>query len=429
MKYNLAILVSFIVTVAQAQALYEKGYFKDQNNVVTEGYIKVEDWSSLRFLSYMRTASDIPKNKPLSEIKEFFIGDYVKMVRATVTIDISGDEAGLHSYEKEPEWHSENLFLRVLVEGKVNLYLFEGDGLTRFFYQRRDSGIVQLVNKRYKTSSGTETNDEFRNTLSIHFNCADSARSYFRKISYAEEPLINHFTWENQCLGADPIVFKSPLKVELIENNTKLVNLALEKANDTLAKNKGSKRKNNRYFAIEINPLLRQLIDLNSSNNSNNNLFAIQYSVNSTTTGRGVNYGLTYGRSKFSDDSNNTTRNTIDRNFSFRIGYERKTKWGKKWIALHGYDLLISGSKNRTESSQNNNSISIESRSKGWGVGPRLGLMFNLGSRIFLGTETTYYLQYFTTNQEITNQPNSEQKSSNFGLMLPTTIFLIARLK
>lgn len=224
MKYNLAILAIFIISVAQAQSLFEKGYFKDQNNVVTEGYIKFEDWSSLRFLSYMRNASDIPKNKLLSEIKEFGIGDYVKMVRATVTLDISGDEASLQSYEKEPEWHSEDLFLQVLVEGKVNLYLFEGDGLKRFFYQRQDSGIVQLVNKRYKTQSGTETNDEFRNTLLTHFNCADSARSYFRKINYVKESLINHFTWENQCLGADPIVFKSPQKIELIENNTKLIN-------------------------------------------------------------------------------------------------------------------------------------------------------------------------------------------------------------
>jgi hypothetical protein len=417
--------------VAGAQSVYEKGYFIDRNNSFKEAYIKIEDWRSQGHLTSIGNIKAEPVRTPLSEVNEFGIGNYLKMMRTTVAIDISGDEDAVLSYEREPEWHTEELFLRVLVVGNISLFVFEGDGITRFFYKEGDSAIVQLVNKRYKTQTEIAVNDSFRGVLFTRLNCSDSAQSYFNRMPYREEALVQHVVAENKCRGLQPVVYRLPVAKTVLEVSTAkgdlyAVNKADTSVTDGTAK-PGVRR--NKYFGIEINPLIRQIVDLNPENNSNNNLFSIQYAINSSRTGRGVNFGLSYGRSTFDDQSNNTSRITLDRSYSFRFGYERKKALGKKWIALHGYDFLLTNSKRKTESFLNAVTVHVESKSKGWGLGPRVGLLYRLGDKIFLGTEASLYFQKESFRQTFTNQQDSNQKSTFTGITLPTTLFLHVQLR
>jgi hypothetical protein len=89
--------------------------------------------------------------------------------------------------------------------------------------------------------------------------------------------------------------------------------------------------------------------------------------------------------------------------------------------------LILSGTKDKTDVSSAG--VTTETRSSGWGIGPRAALMYNLGGKIFLGSEATYYLMYNTSKQEFTNQPSSSQKSSNITLQLPVSVFLIVKRK
>lgn len=138
---------------------------------------------------------------------------------------------------------------------------------------------------------------------------------------------------------------------------------------------------------------------------------------------------LRYDKNSFTDNSGVFARKTNNRNIAFRIGYDHKKDWGKRWIGIWGFDLLLDGSKSRTESSPTGSGFTIESSSKGWGLGPRLGLLFRISDKILLGTDAAYYRQSSNGSQTIPDQPKSTQKSTSFNLSLPVALFLTIKFK
>lgn len=416
-----------------AQTIFEKGYFIDTANQKTECYIKTEAWKANGEITYLLDLKDAKKTKPLNELLEVSVKDGFRIIRTKVKIDISGDTPTLYSYAEEPEWHEEEVFLLTLVAGKINLFVFEADGLKRFFYSREGLPVEQLVYKKYKTTTGFGTNDNFRKTLFEHVNCATNPVQYFNQLNYSADALIKHFTLENQCAGSNSVNYPIPLAnsgirtphVNLDSLNATAVTPS-NKQNAAPLPDKASTKV--RYLGVEVNQLIRQIINLSSNNSPTTNPFAIQYASNSIETGRGISYGLTYGRNKFKDDSNGTLRETVDRTFTFRVGYERKRSISKRWTALHGYDFVIGGTKSKTENSFNGPPIIVETKGSNWGFGPRVGLMFSISEKVFLSTEATYYLRYFNDSQSITGQLDSKQKSSEFRLTLPITLFLSVKL-
>lgn len=414
------------------QSVFEKGYFVDRSGGKTECYILTEEWSSGGHLTYRKDYKEPSQSKPLAEISEVATSSF-KVIHIKTSLDISGDTPNLFSYTRDPEWSEQEIFLWTLVEGAYNLYVYQNDGLTRYFYSTGNIPIQQLIFKKYKTSTGVEINDSYRLTLFQHINCTSNQSNYFNGLNYTEEDLITHFVAENKCAGLSAMKYSNGKANNLEQTRTGLnSSKTIEAPPQEMSFSNGKTNKSPnavRYFGLEINQLLQQIIDLNSNNNASSSPYQIQYSSNSRKTGRGVSYGLAYGRNKFKDDSNATIRETIDRSISFRIGYERKSNWGKKWIALHGYDFTLGGTKLHTKSSQNGPQIEIENTSSFWGFGPRVGLMFNISPRVFLGTEATYYLQFRKDKQSITGQPNSSQKASNFSLTLPVSLFLSVKLK
>ena len=54
------------------------------------------------------------------------------------------------TYDKNPTFQEEQLFLKVLIEGKASLYEYVEVGLQRYFYTVDSSNIEQLVFKSYK---------------------------------------------------------------------------------------------------------------------------------------------------------------------------------------------------------------------------------------------------------------------------------------
>jgi hypothetical protein len=427
----------FIPVAGRSQSTYEKGFFTDLNNQKTECFIKPEAWSTRGVITYLLNYKDQPQTKPLAEISEVSIQGLFNLKRATVQIDISGDESPLLSYTQEPEWHQEELFLWTLVEGNTSLFLYEGGGLKRFFFRKGNGPIEQLVYKKYRTTSGISLNESFKQTLFEKINCSDSLLTYFEMLKYEEQVLIKHFVAENNCAGTSVQVYpkaQAPVSVTIPETphvETKEIDQAqttklMPPAEPKAPINTNKKMIN--YFGLEVNPLLRQIINLNPNSSPTNNPFGIQFASNSTQTGRGVSIGLTYSRSKFNDDNNGVQRETINRDIAFRLGYERKHPLGKRWLVLHGYDLVLGGAKARTETTdQFIGNILTETSSYFWGVGPRGGILFLISDRVTLGTEATYYLRYVTDKTKLTGAPDSKQKTSEFELTVPVVLILSIR--
>ena len=103
--------------------------------------------------------------------------------------------------------------------------------------------------------------------------------------------------------------------------------------------------------------------------------------------------------------------------------------YGKKWIGLCGFDFLIDRTRSETTSIPGGQGLTIETFSKGWGIGPRFGLLFRLSEKILLGTDAACYFRSFNSKQAFPDQPQSTKKSTTFNITMPAALFLTVRLK
>lgn len=419
-------MIRFLVLVALAapfasmsQGVFENGYFIDNQNNKTECMIKVSDWSrnpSPEEFVYKVKQEDRPIILGIGDVTEFGSKGNFKFIRAKVAIDLSGEDGTL-SNKSEPDWTTDQLFLRVLVEGLVNLYAFNDEHSKKFFFGSEVMPIEQLVYKKYVTDDDgvRQVNDLYRTTLSEKVNCGNLPRSYFRTVKYDEESLTNHFVNFSKCNRMEPLVYRG----------------ANAASNSNLAGDPSPNKKEKltyHYLGVEANQLIRQLFNLSNNNNPTNNLYLIQYAINSRKTGNGFSVGLNYNTSTTTDDSNNIIRKTDARTIAFRIGYDHKYALGRKWTAGFGLDLLLDGTKSHTENSQNNIPFVIDNKSNGSGFGPRVFLMFRIHEKILLATEASYYWKTTTTNVTGTGLTSATLTSTSFGFTIPVALFLTVRL-
>ena len=192
-------------------------------------------------------------------------------------------------------------------------------------------------------------------------------------------------------------------------------------------------RNSHRYIGFQANQLLRQLL---GSAGSADNPYLFAYSVNSISTGRGMNFGLGFNLQNTDDfdPSIGLDRETKSSSTAIRIGYDFKKSIGKRWISGFGVDVFRNGSKSKTKSSfagQGGITNTLTTKTNGLGLGPRFLLLFNVSEKIYLGTETTvYYMFEKTTSQGDSSIPTSfEQKlkENSFVLGVPTALFLMLR--
>ncbi|MBI1768343.1 MAG: hypothetical protein HYR67_08205 [Bacteroidetes bacterium] len=410
----LAILIAPFVSMGQG--VFETGYFVDNQGKKTECLIKV-DWShnpSPEEFVYKTNQEVQPITLKIADVMEFGSKNNFKFIRAKVAMDLSGEDGTL-SNQREPDWYTDQLFLRVLVEGSMNLYVFNDEHNKKFFFGSDVMPIEQLVYKKYSSDDGPQVNDSFRTALSEKVNCGNLSKSYFRTVKYDEVSLTNHFVDFSKCNHVESLVYK--------QTNAASNSITASDANA----NKKEKLTYH-YLGVEANQLIRQLFNLSNNNNPVTNLYLIQYAINSRKTGKGFSVGLNYNTNTFTDNSNNVSRKTDGRTIAFRIGYDYKYELSRKWITGFGFDLLLDGTKSHTENSQNNIPFAIDNKSNGSGFGPRMFLMFRIHEKIFLATEAAYYWKTTNSNVTGTGLTPSTQTSTSFGFTIPVALFLTVRL-
>ena len=216
-KQLLLLLIAMFTLNGYSQISFEKGYYITNSGDKIECLIKNIDWNNnpTNFDYKLSEASDF-KNAEISTVKEFGIYNYSRFVRSTVKIDKSTDNTNELSYERNPTFVEEQLFLKVLVEGKANLYLYENSELTRFFYNIDNSNIELLVYKRYL---GSETlikeNNQYKQQLTNNLNCSSIELSKIEKLQYKKNVLTDFFTDFNKCSNSNSVNYESKVKKDL----------------------------------------------------------------------------------------------------------------------------------------------------------------------------------------------------------------------
>ena len=200
-RYLIAICLIFLNNAIYSQIRFEKGYFIDNNEKKITCYINNVEWKDnpvhfeYRIDSLGKTIKGTVDN-----VKGFGIGNSVKYIRSDVKIDISSDDVRNLSRHREPEWQNETLFLKVLVEGKANLYYYEKGKNKRFFYNVDDMKIKQLVYKSYLIDNKSIGENKFYlNQLSAELHSPNTSIS--RSLEYKVKDLADYFLEYNSNNG------------------------------------------------------------------------------------------------------------------------------------------------------------------------------------------------------------------------------------
>ena len=233
MKKILFALLVFISINGFAQVVFEKGYYIDNSGQKIECLIKNLDWRNnpINF-QYKITENEQANEATIENVKEFGIYNTSKFIRGTVELDRSTEDTNNLSKDRNPIFEEEQLFLKVLKEGKANLYAYNDTGLRRYFYRIENSGITQLVYKKYETLNGKlGVNNYYKQQLLKELKCSSISLKEIENIAYKKNSLIELFTDYNTCNGSEINGFKEK------KINRDLFNLTLRPRlnNSTLA--------------------------------------------------------------------------------------------------------------------------------------------------------------------------------------------------
>ncbi|MBM1107297.1 PorT family protein [Aurantibacter crassamenti] len=188
-----------------SQISFEKGYYIDNANHKTTCLIKNIDWKNnpTKF-EYKLSENSESQRATIPLIKEFGIDSISKYVRTTVNIDRSMNDVHNLSTDKNPIFNEEELFLKVLVEGKSNLYEYVDGNLKRYFYTNADSNIEQLIFKSYKPFWYIiAENNAFRQQLWNNLKCPNFKKNKIENIDYDKNNLVRLFVDYSECHNAE----------------------------------------------------------------------------------------------------------------------------------------------------------------------------------------------------------------------------------
>jgi hypothetical protein len=218
MKKQLLFLLTTILSLnCYSQISFKKGYYIDNTNQKTNCLIKNVDWNNnpTQF-EYKLSEEGESKYATIKSVIEFGIDNVSKYIRKTVDIDRSSENINNLSDNKNPIFKEDELFLKVLVEGKSNLYVYVEGNLKRYFYNKENSNIEQLIFKLYKIGfNDIGKNNRFRQQLWVNLKCPNFKMSKIENVDYKKNDLIRFFTEYSECHNNDLINFEPKQKRDL----------------------------------------------------------------------------------------------------------------------------------------------------------------------------------------------------------------------
>lgn len=213
MKKLLLLLATFCAIYCHAQIKFEPGYFINNQNEKINCMIKNADW---RFnpdqFSYKLSENDNEQTATIHDVREFVIGGYLKYERFTVLADTTTENLSKVSTNVEPEWKEKTTFLKVLEEGKINLYeLTDGEKALYFVKTGQQSVPEQLIYKSYTRNQDGDVrkNNSFRSQLWNSLKDGDISKKQVETISYTKSSLQKVVRTYNGATGG-ATTYKAP---------------------------------------------------------------------------------------------------------------------------------------------------------------------------------------------------------------------------
>lgn len=218
MKKQILLLLTTILSLnSYSQINFDKGYFINDSNQKVDCLIKNIDWkNNPTEFEYKLTNNSDTQKATIKTVKEFGIHNMSKYVRYSVKIDRSSDLINKMSNVKNSVFKEEELFLKVLIEGKANLYSFEDSNLKRYFYSLDNSNVEQLIFKQYINSNNqVGTNKKYKQQLWDNLKCSSFEMDKIKKMEYEKKELVSFFEEYNKCNNQEFIKYEEKQKRDL----------------------------------------------------------------------------------------------------------------------------------------------------------------------------------------------------------------------
>lgn len=201
MKKKLLLFFTFLSLNSYSQIVFEKGYFINNNDQKIECLIKNLDWNSTPTeFQYKLEEQDQPIMTNLQQVKEFAISNESKYERYDLNADLSSDNLNEIDYNKAPKFKDEKIFLKVLIQGKANLYEYSKNNLSFFFFKTDSVPVTQLIYKTYKVSEDqVAKNKQYKQQIWMALKCDNITSKNIENLNYKRNELINLFVKYNEC--------------------------------------------------------------------------------------------------------------------------------------------------------------------------------------------------------------------------------------
>ena len=198
----LALLIAISCLSGYAQVKFDSGYFVANDGRKTVCLIKNYDWkyNPTEFLYKQTENADVQK-ATITDIREFGVFNFSRYERYDVDIDTSSDQLDGKTTNAAPEFKRETVFLKLLVQGKANLYTWWSENLSRYFIKTDTGGPKQLIHKSYYSSTEQTNlleNNLFRNQLFASLTAPDLSQKDFADLSYNDKSLTRIFERYNK---------------------------------------------------------------------------------------------------------------------------------------------------------------------------------------------------------------------------------------
>ena len=176
------------------------------------------------------------------------------------------------------------------------------------------------------------------------------------------------------------------------------------------------------HLGVQINELVRQVFNFNSSNATatNNNPYLLVYSINSINKGWGGRIGVGYTYRSFTDDDGVNRRETDINDMQLRVGIEKAFTLSGRWSTGIGVDGLYNLNDDRTRNvirAFDTTTTITKTDITSFGGGLMGWIRYNISEKVVIGTETSFYFVTGDQKQDL----SVTRRAQNTG-MWETTV-------
>jgi hypothetical protein len=194
-------LLTILHLAGYAQIDYQQGYYIRNDGTKISCLIKDYGWISNPTYIVCKSSPDAaPVTIGMAGILEFGVGNS-KYQRFDVDVETSADAIDELSSSPQPKYRHDTAMLKLLVEGRASLYLYQKKRLTRYFFRLNGAAPTPLISKQYLGPDGyAHANQEYIKLLADSLSCSAPDFPDPTTVPFELKSLTRFFVAYNKCV-------------------------------------------------------------------------------------------------------------------------------------------------------------------------------------------------------------------------------------